>query len=214
MRVVQYIKRVNNTELGKGNTHETYILVIESVDVSELFPSPNVDTEFIFKQDCKKKYILRLTNNRETRINGLGKFYSEKSLNAGDEVLLEVVKNNKGENRYIDFNKHHKRVILQKVGRYGFSVLTPNYQNLITAQTKVVTPTGEKDLEIKHVKDHKKRTDSPNSTPIYDVLVGDTSLTKDRNIKDKEMIQLDVQDNRAMISIVNTSEKYTFEINE
>lgn len=213
MRVVQYIKRVNNTELGRGSTHETYILVTEKVDVSEFFRNPNVQTDFIFKRDCKKKYTLTLTNKRETRINGLGEFYSENFLYPGDEVLLEVVENNGVENRYIDFNKHNNRIVLQKIKNDGFSVLTPNYQSLINSQTKVLTPDGEKKLEIVYIRDIRKRSDSPDSTPIYNILIDEKKNIKDHaNIKNNEMIQLDIRDNIARISIVNTWEKYTFEI--
>lgn len=219
MRIVQYIKRVNNTELNKKGTKQAYIRVANGVNIYEIFPKTNEEEVFIFKQDCEKMYTLRLTNNGETRITGLGPFYRENDLNAGDKVLLEIIENENGQERYIDFKKYPNRITFQKKGKLGFDILTPNYQTLITPELNVVMPDEEKndlkkDLKIVKVAEGGLRTDSPNSTPIYDILVGDTSLTKDRNIKDKEMIQLDVQDNRAMISIVNTWEKYTFEINE
>ena len=37
-KIYQYIHRPNNTELGKGNTHETYLLISKDVDLSHLFP--------------------------------------------------------------------------------------------------------------------------------------------------------------------------------
>ena len=36
MEVIQIIKKLNNTELGKKNTHESYILVNRGLDISDL----------------------------------------------------------------------------------------------------------------------------------------------------------------------------------
>ena len=66
MKCIQLIKQVNNTELGKGGTHETYILVPQEVDVSEFIEQP-------FKiSDEKLKFIAQylsdttvLKNNEE-----------------------------------------------------------------------------------------------------------------------------------------------------
>ena len=37
--VTQYSHFPNNTELGKGNTHECYLLIPNSYDLSKIFPS-------------------------------------------------------------------------------------------------------------------------------------------------------------------------------
>ena len=37
MKIVQMIKKLNNTELGKGGTHDTYVLVPNDLDISDVF---------------------------------------------------------------------------------------------------------------------------------------------------------------------------------
>ena len=36
--IKQYLHRPNATELGIGNTHETYLLVNSNIDLSDIFP--------------------------------------------------------------------------------------------------------------------------------------------------------------------------------
>ena len=36
--IYQYMHRPNNTELGKGNTHETYLYIPTKVDLTDMFP--------------------------------------------------------------------------------------------------------------------------------------------------------------------------------
>ena len=42
MKIQQFIKSLNNTEIGKGGTHECYVLVSKKVDMIEsLFDNTN-----------------------------------------------------------------------------------------------------------------------------------------------------------------------------
>ena len=50
MKSIQLIKQVNNTELGKGGTHETYILIPQDLNVSDLFEENNVKYTKIFSE--------------------------------------------------------------------------------------------------------------------------------------------------------------------
>ncbi|PJN81013.1 hypothetical protein CWE04_04255 [Thomasclavelia cocleata] len=74
MEVIQIIKKLNNTELGKKNTHESYILVNRGLDISDLFKKTNVPLQFIFKKNNKEVITIRKTEGRETRIVGLDLF--------------------------------------------------------------------------------------------------------------------------------------------
>ena len=88
MKSIQLIKQVNNTELGKGGTHETYILIPQDLDVSDLFLE--TDKEYAFTdKDSGKVYVIRLTSAREKRIVGMGPYYTANNVVAGDQVLLE-----------------------------------------------------------------------------------------------------------------------------
>ena len=48
LKSIQLIKQVNNTELGKGGTHETYILIPQDLNVSDLFEENNVKYRYFF----------------------------------------------------------------------------------------------------------------------------------------------------------------------
>ena len=53
VKVVQVIKKLNNTELGKGGTHDTYVLIPQNLDISDLFPIVNEQISFINKENGK-----------------------------------------------------------------------------------------------------------------------------------------------------------------
>ena len=83
-RITQYLHRPNTTELGMGNTHETYMLINKDYDLSELFPvGQNVDVE---DTDTHKVYHLKSANSREFRVNQMGEFYRDHGIQPGDEV--------------------------------------------------------------------------------------------------------------------------------
>lgn len=44
------IKKLNNTELGKGGTHDTYVLVPNDLDISDVFDTPGAVIDFVDKQ--------------------------------------------------------------------------------------------------------------------------------------------------------------------
>lgn len=50
MRVVQVIKKLNNTELGKSGTHEFYVQVPQNLEISDLFPETDTIQNFIYKK--------------------------------------------------------------------------------------------------------------------------------------------------------------------
>lgn len=97
MEIIQFIKQLNNTELGKGNTHDTYILIPNSIGVDEIrdiFEKQDVDYTFKDKENVEYSIDLKLTVHRENRVVGLGPYYRRKDLKAGDTILLEKRINN------------------------------------------------------------------------------------------------------------------------
>lgn len=55
MRIIQIIKELNNTELGKSGTHETYIHVPQDLDVNDIFTKNDEVENFVYKK--MGKYI-------------------------------------------------------------------------------------------------------------------------------------------------------------
>ena len=53
MKITRYIHRPNLTELGMGNTNETYMLIGGGIDLSSVFPV-GVDTNVVDQTKGKK----------------------------------------------------------------------------------------------------------------------------------------------------------------
>ncbi|MCR1959337.1 hypothetical protein SAMN04489758_11132 [Thomasclavelia cocleata] len=195
MEVIQIIKKLNNTELGKKNTHESYILVNRGLDISDLFKKTNVPLQFIFKKNNKEVITIRKTEGRETRIVGLGPFYRKYNLEAGDDIILEKRIGKTENNFYIDFKKNADKLYLQKT-RGLFQVLTNDRLSLLD-NTFLIIDSESKKVELRCIKSCMKRSDSPEETKLYDFLLGGMSI-KDRYINN-EIVELSVINGRIKI---------------
>ena len=49
MKVWQLVKKLNNTELGKGGTHDTYVLIPNNLDISDIIGTINEQCDFVDK---------------------------------------------------------------------------------------------------------------------------------------------------------------------
>ena len=88
-KIYQYSHCPNSTELGKGSTHETYLLISNDVDLSELFPvgvSVNV-TDAV----TQKIYTLKSASGNEFRVNQMGPLYRDYDVHEGDEILFTKI---------------------------------------------------------------------------------------------------------------------------
>lgn len=207
LKVVQVIKKLNNTELGKGGTHDTYILVPQNLDISDLFPVINEQISFINKENGEI-VNLRHTSRREKRIVGLGPYYNKYNVCAGDEIILERQIIRDESQYFISLKKRTNIVMLQKQ-KMGFEILTDDRTGLLDSATF-----GEDGipLELKYLCSEKKRQDSPELTEFYDLLAGDTSLFEDFSAK--EFVEIEVNNNIARLNRFCAWKKYKFEMRD
>lgn len=209
MKSIQLIKQVNNTELGKGGTHETYILIPQDLSVSDLFEENNVKYSFIDK-DSLKEYKIRLTSGREKRIVGLGPFYSDKNLSAGDKVLLEKRVFENGEAQYyISLQRAVNTVFFQKVRSY-FEAMTT--ENVVDVLDKDFLSDDGVSIKVEYYGEIQKRTDSPTKTKVYNIFVGDDNVQSD--YQDRDMIGLQYLDKRIKLIKSKPWGKYVVEVKE
>ncbi|WP_177763109.1 hypothetical protein [Flavobacterium sp. I3-2] len=209
MKSEKYIKILNNTELGKGNTNESYVLVTGAYNVNDIFNGfINYTTNFIDKTDNSIVSNIRLQSGDETRIVGLGPYYRKHDLNAGDFLIFERFENSDGSTLfYLNNIKKNNNIILQKVGSKGYEILT---QNVPTLYPLIIDPCFfnedyKKNVEIRFKQSIRKRSDSPNITDFYEILVDGISL----NLRDKEMIEIVIDD--KIIKQLTTWNKYTLQ---
>jgi hypothetical protein len=209
MKCIQLIKQVNNTELGKGGTHETYILVPQEVDVSDLFETIGQTYSFTDKQS-HKEYKIRLTSAREKRIVGLGPFYRDNDLQAGDKVLVERILLKDGTSKYaLSFSKSSNTVYFQKVKDY-FEALTP--ERLSSVLDVELTDASGSVLKVLYHGEIKKRADSPSTTNVYNILWDGAEIRK--NYQGSDIIGLRINNGQVKLVGFNPWEKYITEVAE
>ena len=177
-KIIQYIHRPNNTELGKGNTHESYMLIPSNIDVSSIFPS---SVEVVVTDSISgKKYRLKSASGKEFRVNQMGDFYRDYSVNQGDEIIITNVNNGTDNKRFISIRKFERVAIItsskgseiinieklddckQSDGSYHITL----YQNGMYSTMK-----------ISFLSSQRKRSDSPNTTDYYNVAINGNPIT-------------------------------------
>ncbi len=212
MKIIHVIKKLNNTELNKAGTNDSYVMVPKKLDVSDLFPEVNRTIEFIFK---KNGDIIRVrhTAGTEKRIVGLGEFYRSNQVCAGDEILFERQILH-GESRYyMDLKQKTRTLVLQKL-REGFAILTPERLDVLAGGSTVNTDFGPQPLELKFLGSVGKRKDSPGTTDIYDLQVG--GLGTAWKYASKQMVEIEPGREPGTVTVTEagTWRKYSFSMEE
>jgi hypothetical protein len=214
MKIQQFIKKLNNTELGKGNTHEYYVLVPSNLDIEKIFDVNNRKPTFFDKITNKERNNLaQLSIGRETRIKGLGPYYRENKLCAGDEVVFER-RDFEGEVKfYIDIN-HKQNIITFQKNTKGFEVLNLDRLKikLIDNKYEIKSYFNNKLCEviIQYKESEKKRTDSPDKTDFYDIIVDNKSILSE--FKGNEYLELEEKINFNTLKKVVVWQTYEFQL--
>ena len=191
MKIIQLMKQLNNTELGKGGTHDTYVLVPNEMDISSIFELPDEVYEF---SDPNSGEVVQVRNTvgREKRIVGLGQYYRNQHLSAGDSVVFE--KRMDGTNSLLSIHtiKLTGSIVFQKI-KNGFEILTPD--RLQPARNWGINL--KEKFEIVFSESIKKRNDSPVTTDIYKIVIGGKDIAGD--FASKEIGIVDISEERALV---------------
>ena len=206
MKIVQMIKKLNNTELGKAGTHDTYILIPNDLDIRDIFENENTPIEFKDK-NTGEKIKIRNTVGREKRVVGLGQYYRSKDLVAGDEIILESHISSKGIEHFVSVNKNFENLVIQN-SKYGFEILTPEKRKDFVKKASEI----KADVSIKYLQSKKKRNDSPDTTDFYDVLISGVSI-KDK-YRSKDIVEIRIEDDEVIDTEFYGWKKYIFEVEE
>lgn len=105
----QYVHRPNTTELGLGNTHETYLLVNSNIDLTNMFP-PNNEVK-VEDTITHKLYTLMSVKDREFRVNKMGEIYRDYEVKPGDEIQFTQIEKPEFSKLYF-FVSQYNRVVL------------------------------------------------------------------------------------------------------
>lgn len=209
MRVTQFIKKLNNTELGKTGMHETYVQIPQNVDISEMFETPGITIQCIDKITGSIVKI-RFTVGRDKRIVGLGPYYKDNNVCAGDEIIFEKQEIEEGCEYYINLNQKDSNIVFQKM-KQGFEILNIERLKKIQGQKLNLYYEGKDSiLEIKFLRSDKKREDSPNTTDFYDLLIDDNSIIN--KYSSKELVELKFNGSEGTLTKFHAWKKYKFEL--
>lgn len=175
MKIKTLSKVLNETEIGKMGTNETYVSVLKDIDSSSWFPTEGEEVSYYCKS-TKKNYTPRINKaGSENRINGLGIFYRDVNMLAGDRVVFKSIQVKENEPEYlISKEKSEAKTLLHFYGKLGYRLLNSEYPNEIFELNKnyKITINGNKsDLVFKYKGLHKPRADSKNELEFYDIQI-------------------------------------------
>ncbi len=176
-KIIQYIHRPNMTELGLGNTHETYLLVDTKTDMSKVFP-PGKDVT-VEDPITGKSYVLKSSKSSEFRINQMGPIYRDYNIKPGDEIIITHYETD-GDIRNIISVNIFARVCFITNGNsteiINFDRLQGFLQSDNSYSLKASVDGIDKNIKIVFLESKKKRADSPNETNYYKVTLDDVQL--------------------------------------
>jgi type II restriction-modification system restriction subunit len=181
IKISQYTHRPNVTELGLGNTHETYLSISKEVDLSNIFRKEEIVNVYDFS--TKKIYTIKPTiANKEFRITQMADIYRDEQVLPGDEITFIAI-GEREKRKVLLFVKKFNRVFID-VSAKGAEIV--NIERLEAFKTtnnvfsipNVKQGSNVQTLTINFLKKDSKRTDSPSETDFYQVNIGETSLPK------------------------------------
>lgn len=201
-KIYQYTHRPNNTELGKGNTHETYLLISKEVDLSHLFP-PGQDVK-VNDLISGKSYYLKSADGNEFRVNQLGPIYRDYDVCEGDDVLLTKIEGDEQSIFTLRVVKHNRITIsvtnngatignIERLSEYGSK--TKGYSISVRKGDNV------NNMTISFDAPKLKRLDSPDTTDFYKINVGGQPLKNGKYLFDVDTKELIVFEKYAYNTI-------------
>ncbi len=207
MKTLQFQKSLNNTEIGKGHTNESYVLVSRSVrGIEYLFDSLNRRPSLINLKNGGVLNSVHVTVGHEFRINGLGDFYRDNNVNAGDEIIFERREEDKETKFYINLLTKLDVIVFQKNSK-GFEVL--NSDRLRVSSYKDVYYNNKLgSLSVDFKESSKKRADSPLNTDFYTLKFNQKDLLND--INSNEYFEITTSNNKTVLKKVLVWQFYEF----
>ena len=183
MKIQQFIKSLNNTEIGKGGTNDSYIRVSTKVqNIGNIFDAANLQPTFVNLKNGGTVESVHITSEREFRINGLGDFYRNNNVNAGDEIVFERHDDGRKTKFFINLISKRDTIVFQKDFR-GFKVLNSDRLAQIISnnnyQDKVNYNGNSGIFNIEFKESAKKRSDSPSETEFYYISFNGQDILND-----------------------------------
>lgn len=185
-RVLEYIHRPNKTEVGVDkNIHDTYLKLPLELESSDIFKK-GVDDEFFnhsINDNLVFKAIKYTSGTKEYRLTKLGAVREKIELECGDDLIFRREIGEGVLSKPIFEVNHYKKTMFYPITKDEYAVVYPeripgwNEEN--ETLVNVMFNGNEINLKIKFVAWKKKRSDSPDVTPFYNISLNGRTLSKD-----------------------------------
>ena len=189
--IKQYTHYPNSTELGKGNTHDSYMRIPKEYAPSVLTMFP-LNEEFNVYDELKHKfYNLKLVQNaNELRLNKFGPLYRDHDVDYGDEITITSFSINDEVKYYINVKKITSVIFKFNAKKQLFELSNynklPNFSEKNKDYKIQIKYNGiQQTLLIKFNGPDDKRRDSPGTTDYYSLKFQDSEsdfFDKDNNV--------------------------------
>ena len=171
---LSFIKKLNSTELGLGNTHDSYVAAKKDI-LTNFFNDSN-PIFYDYFSDKKYDEIHISTPGKELRINGLGNFYKNNNASPGDEVIFTKTT----KSYLIGLKKSGNIATLSSTSSKGFEILhqsnLDSYKNNESFNLNLEFNGEKSNIEIRFSSREKKRSDSPNEADFYHIFKDNVNL--------------------------------------
>ena len=206
MKITQFIKQLNGTEVGEHGTNDSYAAIPNNiaVDLAEILPTdePLELTDVTNGKIYKPEHNIRLqqTNqNSQFRIAGLGQFFTDYNTTPGDRFLLEIHDDGKKQKLLIGLYHRPDVIVLQKLvskGVNGMIILNKDrFEERATGRIlkeKLYADGNLSNIEVHYLYRGKKKENSKDETDIYDLQLDGASIL-DR-YKNDEYVEIDLHE--------------------
>lgn len=169
--LVSFSKTLNATEAGMTNTNDSYVLIPQRFDASVLYPKQGIymHRDLISGESYSLRFEITKTN--EQRLYKLGVYCRENNVQCGDVIQLERHISEDKSTYFINANRKHNIILLQK-HKDGYLIIRNDLHRSLEQSLFSLSIFGkEYRVMIRFDKNIKKRADSPDSLPLYEVLL-------------------------------------------
>jgi hypothetical protein len=209
MKITQFIKQLNSTEVGEGNTNDSYAAVPSNcvADLANILPTDealelaDASDGIVYTPDNSNIRLHKTNQNGQFRIAGLGMFFRKHKTTPGDRFLFEIHDDGKKQKLLIGLYHRPKVIMLHRYrnvsrGVNGMTILnTERFNKRATDSVlneELYVDGNLSTIEVRFLNRSKKKNTSLDETDFYDLLLNGASIL-DRYSHD-EYVEIDLHE--------------------
>ena len=185
-KILEYIHRPNQTEIGIGSTHDAYLLLPPKLAGSEMFVEGEEEAFLHIASNTKVvlKAIKYMTGSKDFRLTKFGDVRNQLNIECGDELVFRRELGSTPSVPTLETH-HFPKVMLYPFSHYSkdeyvvvHSHRIPNWNATGETILKVRYKGTFQQIRFVYIGEKKKRADSPKTTAAYKIFIGSTLLSE------------------------------------